>query len=133
MPHLARHQVEQGPGRDDADADPAGHGGGQQLPAAAGEPFRPLGIRGIDALVDHRRTLGRVGGGFRIGNIHGPPIHAAGQRGGPVPGHRPDGSTQPRQMHGEGAADLASPEHGGAGHDVRCTVTFGFWLGTTVA
>ena len=34
-----------------------------------------------------------------------------GQRGRPVPGHRPDGDTQPGQVRGQGIADLAGPEH----------------------
>jgi hypothetical protein len=28
-----------------------------------------------------------------------------------VPGHRPDGKTQPSQVRGEGTSDLARPEH----------------------
>ena len=85
-------------------------GGGQHPPLQRREPLRPLGVRGVQALVDDRRALGRVGGGFGVGGIGGPPVDA-GQRGRPVPGHRPDGDTQPGQVRGQGAADLAGPEH----------------------
>ena len=56
------------------------------------------------------RALGRVGGGLGVGGIGGAPVDA-GQRGRPVPGHRPDGDTQPGQVRGQGVADLAGPEH----------------------
>ena len=85
-------------------------GGGQHAPLQRREPFRPLVVGGVQALVDDRRALGRVGGGFGVGGIGGPPVHA-GQRGRPVPGHRPDGDTLPGQVRGQGTADLAGPEH----------------------
>jgi len=69
-----------------------------------------LVVRGVQALVDDRRALGRVGGCFGVGGIGGPPVDP-GQRGRPVPGHRPDGVTQPGQVRREGVADLAGAEH----------------------
>ena len=85
-------------------------GGGQHPPLQRREPLRPLVVRGVQALVDHRCALGRVGGGFGVGGIGGPPVDP-GQRGRPVPGHRPDGDTQPGQVRGQGIADLAGPEN----------------------
>ena len=85
-------------------------GGGQYPPLQRREAFRPLVVRGVQALVDDRRALGRVGGGFGVGGIGGPPVHP-GQCGRPVPGHRPDGDALPGQMRGQGVADLAGPEH----------------------
>ena len=85
-------------------------GGGQHPPLQRREPFRPLVVRGVQALVDDRCALGSVGGGFGVGGIGGAPVHP-GQRGRPVPGHRPGGDTQPGQVRGQGIADLAGPEH----------------------
>ena len=85
-------------------------GGGQHPPLQRREPLRPLVVRGVQALVDHRCALGRVGGGFGVGGVGGPPVNA-GQRGRPVPGHRPDGDTQPGQVRGQCIAHLPGPEN----------------------
>jgi hypothetical protein len=57
---------------------------------------------------DHRCALGRVGGGFGVGGIRGPPVRAAGQRGRAVPGHGPDCDTRPGQVRGPSARRLCS-------------------------
>jgi hypothetical protein len=89
-------------------------GGGQHAPLQRREAFRPSGVRGVEALVDDRRALGRIGGGFGVGRVHRPPVGIgawSGQSGRAVPGHRADRHTQRGQVRDQGLADLAGPEH----------------------
>ena len=81
------------------------------------EALGPLRVRGVQALVDDRCTLGGVGRGVGICDVGGPPIDTVGQRGRPMSRHRPDCDTNPREPINERPTDLASPEH-----DVQ------FWL-----
>ena len=74
------------------------------------EQLGPLGVGGVETLVDDRSALGGVDGRLGIGGIGGPPISTFNQRGGPVPRHSADRKPQAEEVRREGLSDLARPE-----------------------
>ena len=90
----------------------------QHAPLQRREQFRPLGVGGVEALVDDRCALGGVGGRLEVGGVGGPPVDAVGEGGGPVARYRPHGDTQAGQPAREREAHLP-----GAEHDVQAALT----------
>ena len=74
------------------------------------EEFRPLGVGGVQALVDDGCSLGRVGGGLGVGGVRRPPVDAVGQRGWAVARHGPDGGTGRGQPGGQAETHLPGAE-----------------------
>ena len=85
------------------------------------EQSRPLGVGGVEALVDHRCALGRVGGGFGVGGVYGLPVDTVGEDRRPSSRYRPHADTQLGQPGRQGAAHLS-----GAEDDVQRVPTHGF-------
>src|ERR1017187_7706411 len=98
---------------------PAGPlGCGQHAPLQRREKFRPLGVRGVEALVDHRCALSRVAGRIEVGGVRGPPVHVVSQSCGPAARDGPDREIQPGQPVREGETHLP-----GAENDVQAALT----------
>ena len=82
--------------------------------------MRPLGVRGVEALVDHRRALGRVAGRIEVSGVRGPPVDTVGQGHGTAARYSPDIDTEPGQSAREREAHLP-----GAENDVQAALRHG--------
>ena len=74
------------------------------------EKFGPLGVGGVQALVDDGCAFGRVGGGFGVGGVRRPPVDAFGQRRRAVARHCADQGSSAGQPGRQAEAHLPGAE-----------------------